>query len=173
MITEQHSKELLCRSYLTAVAGQARQNIKFGRELDYGVDGSYHQVEKRGKRHYETGIAMDFQAKASVDWFPRKDNIVYDLEKKAFDDLVARSQERRAAPFFLILLCLPKDESSWASFGPDELIIKKCAYYGRPHGLMATDNQSTKRIEIPIANALSPSTLLTLLEGIRTGGIGP
>src|SRR5262245_30405742 len=135
MITVQHAKELLCRSYLIAVASRAQQNVSFERELDYCVDGSFKQVEQRGKRRHETGIALDFQAKASIDWSIDGNDIVYDLEKKTYNDLVTRSAEKRATPFFLILFCLPKDEAHWATFSQEELIIKKCAYFGRPTGL--------------------------------------
>ena len=92
MITVQHSKELLCRSYLIAVASRAQQNVSFGEELDYCVDGSYKQVEKRGKRRHQTGIALDFQAKASVNWLIVGNDVVYDLEKKTYN--ARRLQDR-------------------------------------------------------------------------------
>src|SRR5687767_1656624 len=107
MITVHHSKELLCRSYLVALASRARQNILFGRELDYGVDGSFKHIEERGTRLHESGITLDFQAKASVNWLVDGNEVVYDLEKKTYNDLVSRSSMKRASPFYLILFCLP------------------------------------------------------------------
>lgn len=173
MITANHSKELLCRSYLVALAGGARQNVLFGRELDYGVDGSFKHVEKRGKRLHESGIALDFQAKVSANWKFDGANVVYDLEKKTFNDLVGRGSLKSAAPFYLILLCLPDDEAKWATFGADELVIRKCAYFARPTGIIASDEIGTKRIRIPVADALTPASLTKLLEDIKSGAIQP
>jgi hypothetical protein len=173
MITTNHCKELLCRSYLTAVASRAGHNIDFHRELDYGVDGSFKHVEQRGRRRHESVIALDFQAKASVDWYIDKNNVVYDLEKKNYNDLVSRASVERAVPFYLILLCLPRDDSLWANFSADGLVIKKCAYFARPAGIAATDENGTKRVRIAISDALTPQNLVRLLDGIKDGTIQP
>lgn len=173
MITVPHAKELLCRSYITAVASKAQQNVRIGSEHDYGVDGCFKKVELRGKRRHETGIALDFQAKASVDWTIDKDHVVYDLEKKAYNDLVGRAGQTRCVPFFLILFCLPRDEVTWSTFDAEQLVIKKCAYFAQPRGMVASDEKGTKRIKIPINDVLTPEALVTLLEGIKSGAVQP
>ena len=71
-------------------------------------DGTFRQVGRRGDRLLETGFALDFQTKASVDWTRENDNVVYSLEAKAYNDLVQRSNAERAIPFVGVLLCLPR-----------------------------------------------------------------
>ncbi len=173
MITVQHAKEAICRSYVITVASVARQNLHLGAEQDYGVDGTFRKVELRGTRHHEIGIALDFQAKASVDWTVDGTDIVYDLETKSYNDLVERAIQPRSIPFYLILLCLPPDEIDWAVFDAEYLMIKRCAYIARPQGLLVANENSRKRIRIPISNALTPQTLVDLLEGIKSGSIQP
>src|SRR5262249_14159682 len=113
MLTIQHCQECLCRSYLSAVTARARHNLWLHPEHDYSVDGTFKQVGKRGNRILETGFALDFQAKASVNWTRENDEVVYDLEAHAYNDLVQRSNAERATPFVGVLLCLPESEDDW------------------------------------------------------------
>lgn len=172
MITAEHAKESLCRSYVIAVASAARQNLWFGGEHDYGVDGMFRLVEPRGGRLRETGFSLDFQAKASVDWSDSGDNIAYDLEAKNYNDLAERATQTRSTPFFLVLLCLPREEDEWLQFTPDSLTLKRCAYYLQLSGGL-TGNAATCRVSIPRANALTPANLIALLTGVKTGAIQP
>jgi hypothetical protein len=80
MLTIQHYKESLSRAYITAIVGSARQQLKWGAEYDYGVDGQVKRIINRNGRHTEAGFGFDFQAKASTDWELRDDHIIYDLE---------------------------------------------------------------------------------------------
>jgi len=172
MITVQHAKESLCRSYLTAIAAVARHNIWVRSEHDYGVDGTFRMCEKRGKRHRENGTAIDFQAKSSVDWFIDGADIVYDLEAKSYNDLVERSGVPRTTPFILVLLCLNRDPVSWLSITEDRMLLQKTAYFTRLSG-PSSKNTSTERIRIPKANHVTPESLTALLVGVRTGTILP
>ncbi len=171
MLTIPHCKESLSRAYITAVVGRARHNLLWHREFDYGVDGQVLQLRKSGDRIRETGFRFDFQTKSSVDWAIEAGHIVFDLEAKAYNDLVERTQNG-ATPFLLILFCLDKDPTNWVQVTLDNLQLQKCAYWTFLKGA-STTNQSTQRIRIPQTQMLSPEAIAKLLDDIETGRMLP
>ncbi len=171
MLTIPHCKESLSRAYVTAVVGRARQNLVWGREYDYGVDGQVRSLERRGQRIRETGLGFDFQSKTTANWTADGANIVYDLEADAYNDLVERNG-KLAFPFLLILLCLPQDDSTWLNVSGDELILRRCAFWCKLSGAL-TVNTGTKRIQVPRANVFTPQAVLDILEAIKTGAMLP
>jgi len=171
MLTIPHCKESLSRAYVTAVVGRARHKVNWNSEFDYGVDGYVRIIEKRGPRHYETGLGFDFQTKTTTDWTLDNGRIVYDLEADAYNDLVSRAG-KGGLPFLLILLCIPHNDASWLEVSPDRLVIQKCAYWLQLDGVL-TQNIESKRVGIPIANVFSPASVVQILNAIKTGEMQP
>lgn len=171
MLTVPHCKESLSRAYVTAVVGRARHQLIWGREYDYGVDGSVRILEARGDRIREIGFGFDFQSKTTVDWSLVGTDIVYDLEADAYNNLVERARSG-AMPFLLILLCLPKDADIWLSVSPDELILRRCAYWCKVNGDL-TSNSATQRIRVPNSHVLTPEAVASVLQDIKTGAMLP
>jgi hypothetical protein len=171
MLTIPHCKESLSRAYVTAVVGRARQNLVWGHEYDYGVDGHVWSLERRGQTIRQTGLGFAFQSKTTVDWSVEGANIIYDLEADAYNNLVERDG-KSALPFLLILLCLPPDDTAWLNVSADELILRRCAFWCKLSGAL-TDNAETKRIRVPSANVLTPQAVLKVLEDIKTGVMLP
>lgn len=171
MLTVPHCKESLSRAYVTAVVGRARHQLIWGREYDYGVDGSVRILEARGNRIRETGLGFDFQSKTTVDWSLVGTDIVYDLQADAYNNLVERAGSG-AMPFLLILLCLPMDEDIWLSVSADELIVRRCAYWCKVDGDL-TPNTATQRIRVPNSNVLTPEAVARVLQDIKTGAMLP
>jgi Domain of unknown function (DUF4365) len=170
MITSQHTQEALSIAYVGALAGKAGLNLWLGSAQDYGVDGTFKHVEKNGHRIAETGWALDFQLKASKSWQIVEDEVVYDLEVKAYNDLVRRANKPRSQPFILVLLCLAANEADWAEFTHENLILRRCAYWMKLSGdAEETDNDETKRIKIPLTNHFSPDCLNELIRKIQNG----
>jgi hypothetical protein len=62
-ITEQHTEESLCFAHIYALAGIAGVNYSIDK-YDYGIDGHFVTVVRRGSRLVDSGFALDFQAKA-------------------------------------------------------------------------------------------------------------
>jgi hypothetical protein len=159
-ITEQHTEESLCFAHIYALAGIAGVNYSIDK-YDYGIDGHFVTVVRRGSRLVDSGFALDFQAKATVDWELVGSNIVYDLEAKTYNDFVTRSAD--ATTMILILLCLPRDRNGWHQTSCDETILRNCCYWhtiiGEP-----TSNSRKKRIYIPAAQLLTPLALSELLR---------
>lgn len=159
-ITEQHTEESLCFAHIYAVAGVAGVNYSVNR-YDYGIDGKFTPVVRRGDRLIDSGFPLDYQAKATTDWELRDNQIVYDLEAKTYNDFVHRTPAESS--MILILLCLPKNRSDWHAASCYETILRNCCYWhiitGEP-----TENTATKRIFIPNENLLTPASLNELLR---------
>ena len=171
MLTTPHCKESLSRAYITAVVGRAQHKLNWNSEFDYGVDGYVRIIEKRGTRHFETGLGFDFQSKTTTDWTLDDDEIVYDLEADAYNDLLSRAGTG-ALPFLLILLCIPKEAALWLDVTADKLVLQKCAYWIQLDGVL-THNIATKRVRIPVANVLTPDAVAAILQDIKTGAMRP
>jgi hypothetical protein len=171
MLTTPHCKESLSRAYVTAVVGRARHKLNWNSEFDYGVDGYVRIIEKRGARHYETGLGFDFQSKTTTNWSLQGVEIVYDLEADAYNDLVGRAGTG-ALPFLLVLLCLPQDEAAWINVSPEKLILQRCAYWCQLDGVL-TSNIATRRVRLPVTNVFTPNAVVDILEAVKTGAMKP
>ncbi len=167
MLTQQHIEEWLSRAYVMAVA--ARAGVGIGNPYqDYGVDGTFSKIQFLNGRRRETGIKIDYQLKASKNWKLDGENIVYDLEAKTYNDLVARSLTKRSSPLILLLLCLPEDTSKWVEQSEDHLIVRRCCYWARFSG-DSTPNSKTARIRISRKQLFTPETLMDLLDHVEKG----
>jgi len=167
VLTDQHIAEALSRAYVPAIAGRAGLNLAI-REYDYGVDGSFDEVAVRQNRRVESGFSLSFQLKASTLWQLGSAHIIYDLEVKTYNDLILRRSIRTATPCILILLAIPADSTQWLLCEESELRLRGTCYWeylsGSPSG-----NRSSVRIRIPRSQRLTPESLLTLIENVKTG----
>ena len=162
-ITLQHKQEKLCMAHIKALAAMAGLNTSF-HEHDYGVDGTFRTVAARGRRLVDSGYAIDFQAKASTQWFEKEAHVVYDLEAKTYNDLATRSPA--ATTLILILLCLPQEQEDWHQMDMDSTRLKHFCYWYSVNG-EETKNTDKKRILIPLGNRLTPDVLKELLNRER------
>ncbi len=164
-ITIPHQKEALSEAYARAVVAKAGFNI--GTTMfDYGVDGIIKDVINRGGRFVESGFGINFQLKSSCDVIFRDGEVIYDLESKNYNDLVA---ETSMLPNILILLALPQNSDEWLTVTADQLIIKKCAWWCSLEGKEPTTNETTKRISIPDCQIFSPTALVDLMNKVKGG----
>lgn len=165
-ITIQHTKEQLSFAHLTAIAARAGVNLHIhGGANDYGVDGTFRSVivdsDLSGVRRRETGFGIDFQAKASVSWLLRNDEIVYDLERKAYNDLVRRSDA--ASTFIVVLLCLPRSQGPWHEVDHDQTLMRHACYWLSLKG-QPTANSARVRVRFPLTNLLTADSLEAMLS---------
>ena len=147
-------------AHIYAVAGVAGVNHAYDPAHDYGVDGQFDPVIVRGNRRVVSGHPLAFQAKATTNWELIDGHIVYDLEAKNYDDIVARHSSE--ITMILILLCMPKDQADWHLATPDATMMRNCCYWAILKGPLC-GNVSTKRIHVPVANLLTPNSLKELL----------
>lgn len=158
-ITEQHTEESLCFAHIYAVAGVAGVNYSAQR-YDYGIDGTFNLVVSRGNKRIDSGFAVDYQAKATVNWELVGDNIVYDLEADTNNNFASRGSAE--ATMILILLCLPKERNYWHSTSCNETVLRHCCYWHAISG-EPTLNTAKKRIFIPAEQLLTPTSLNQIL----------
>ena len=164
-ITEQHTEESLCFAHIYAVAGVAGVNYSAQR-YDYGIDGKFNLVVNRGNKRIDSGYAVDYQAKATVNWELVDGDIVYDLEADTYNNFANRSAAE--ATMILILLCLPQDRDSWHGTACEETVLRHCCYWHTISG-EPTPNTTKKRIFIPSVQILTPTSLneILMLEKAR------
>ena len=170
MITTQHVEEDLSRAYVQAIAARARLNLSVhidDRSHDYGIDGTFHQVQYVRNRRKESGFKLDFQLKACKNAQVSDGMIKYDLESETYNNLIDRDKNG-GTPVILLLLVLPDREEDWLEFTEDELILRKCCYWKRISG-NHTKNSTSIRIEIPSKNRLTPEILTALIEKVAKG----
>lgn len=172
MLTIQHCKESLSRAYITAVVGRSLNNLWWGAEYDYGVDGFIRKLARRNTRVTQTGFGFDFQAKSTTNWSEEGDEIVYDLEATAYNDLAARSAAPRGLPLLLVLLCLDPDDSQWLTTDAEQMILRRCAYWYQISGDF-TQNAHTQRIRIPTANRFDCDSVTRILSDVESGALLP
>lgn len=164
-ITVQHQKEALSQAYVRAVIAKAGFN--FGKtEFDYGIDGTIKDVINRNGRYVDSCFGINFQLKSSSDVSFQDGQVIYDLESKNYNDLVAESS---MLPNILILLVLPSNSDEWLDVTTDQLVLKKCAWWCSLEGQEPTTNQTTKRIRIPDCQIFSPASLVDLMEKVKGG----
>ena len=155
MLTQQHREELLSRAYILSISACAKVNVSLGQwEFDYGIDGSFQEIDEN---YSQTGIDLDFQIKASVNWkVVKKSMVSYKLKSRAYNKLVARS-----VPAMLILLALPRNENEWCVLSEESAILRKCCYWTF---LKGDSTNSDQTIYFPIDNILTPEIIVVELK---------
>ncbi len=162
-LTVQDAKEIMCLAHIYATAGKAR--VAFSADVhDYGVDGTFKVIRRRGTAQVPSGIPLDYQAKATTVWKFDGTDVVYDLDARAYNNIVERTPDETT--MILILLCLPPETEKWHEATPDATTLRHCCYWWVERGEL-TDKTAKQRIKIPRANLFTPDTLLELLEGER------
>jgi hypothetical protein len=168
LLPPQHIQEELSRSYLMAVAATA--GVVLCRwERDYGVDGTFRSLSLVCQKPVPTGVGVDFQLKATTRWTKHSDHHSIELPVKAYNDIVLR-QDGNTIPFILVVFLMPSDNESWLEVGHEVLNLKNACYWKRLAGMRSKNSKSVK-VDIPIANLLTPSELANLLHLSENGGL--
>lgn len=159
-LTVQDAKEIMCLAHIYATAGKAR--VAFSADVhDYGVDGTFKVIRQRGAALVPSGIPLDYQAKATTAWKFEGADVVYDLDARAYNNIVERTSDETT--MILILLCLPPDFERWHEVTADTTILRHCCYWWVESGEL-TNRTAKQKIRIPQADLFTPDTLLKLLE---------
>jgi hypothetical protein len=161
-MTDAQIKEAISRHFIELVVNRSGFTC-FKPEPDQGVDLTVNQtmeILRNGRtRHLQGGKYVDLQLKCTCESQVQREanGLKYDLEAKAYNDLIVR-RDSGIAPLILVLLVLPDNSDEWITVTPDELIVRRCAYwFVPPAGAEETNNTETVRIMIPFANAIGLS----------------
>lgn len=167
-MTKNQIKEAISVNYIQTIANRIGYKIA-PRSKDHGVDISVIQVDKinsRGKvRYIDSGRTLECQLKATTEKGVTRVNgfIKYVLEVKTYNDLIYRL--KTYPPLVLILFILPDDEKDWIACKPDELIIRKHAYWYIPDlKAQTSDNVSSITISIPDNQKIDDKTFSYLFK---------
>jgi hypothetical protein len=162
-LTKQHRQEALCRAYVRAIAAQAGL-ICTEPEEDYGIDLCLRAIRRRGRRLADVSGQLDLQLKSTTRAQVSDSGVVFDLEKKSYDDLRETGDN---VPRILVVLVMPVDEGQWISQSPEELILRRGAYWLSLEGYPATTATKTVRITIPRSQVFSVQAVLGLMVSLR------
>jgi len=160
MIPRSHRQEFLSRAYVRAVAAQAEVTCgDFGQ--DYGIDMYLRGIERDDHRYLDSGPQIDLQLKSTTTAEVRDQDILYDLDVRAYN-LLRKTPVQR--PCLLVLLVLPEDESLWFAQSAEELVMRRCAYWHSLQGAAPTTNETTVRISIPRTQVFSPEAVRAMMK---------
>ena len=143
-------QEQLSWAFVQAVIFRAGYRLSVPWVDDHGIDGT---VES-----YAGGInKVDFQLKATTDYEIRDGDIRYDLRVENYNQLVKDD----GLPSVLILFTMPDDPSQWLGKSPEELCLRKCAYWVlvRLKGERPSGNVRTVRVSVPLNNVFDEDGL--------------
>jgi hypothetical protein len=160
-VPKQGIEEMLSVSYVGAVISKAGALWDIS-TWDYGVDIYVRRVMQYKNLMIPSGVLLDCQLKATINWSETDKEIIYDMDADAYDKLIFRSNTISYS-CILVVFFLPKDESEWVHLSEDELKLRKCCYYVNLSG-NHTRNKRSVRIKIPKINRFSPEAVQQMLE---------
>ena len=124
-------------------------------------------LNRNGKtRHIHSGQYVELQLKATEEHriVYKDDHLKYDLEAKAYNDLIDRFNDG-TAPLVLVLAILPDDRNDWVNVGGSSLILNQRVYYFYPQdGMETTPNTSSVRIDVPFNNKIGMDFFKNLFD---------
>lgn len=163
MIVQDIESEL-SYAYLHAVAAKAGMSCKQGDRHDDGA-GVDAEINYRGmtSHPYKRHVQLNIQLKATIKSVGTDpDYLSYFVQgEKRFEKLRTDDSDIYK---ILVVLFLPSDPSSWLSCTPDELILKKAAYWVCLYGASASSNPTGQTVYVPKVNLLTPGSLIDLIE---------
>jgi hypothetical protein len=120
-------------------------------------------VKRKGAEYRAVGRALDIQLKSTTVATLAADEVVYDLDARAYK-LLRRATRR--APFCLVLLVLTATQADWLDHNESRLELRGCAYWLSLRGFPAVPNAKSVRVRIPRQNQFAPAALTRIIEAI-------
>lgn len=146
-------QEQMSLSYVRAVIFGAGFNLSRYEVDDHGIDGTIRSYTRGRNR-------VDFQLKATTKYDVRDSNIAYDLRVENYNQLI----ESDGLPQVLILFTMSENDNFWVSQNHYEMNLRKCAYWVCLMGRQLSNNSSTVRVELPIANIFDQNGLQRMFD---------
>ena len=105
---------------------------------------------------------LDIQLKATGPLLWSKDTAPFRLECKNYDDL----RLLRTVPALLVVLEMPDEEADWVACGPDELALRRRAWWLSLAGCPDVE-QKTRTVRLRNDQQFVPDSLRALMEQTR------
>ena len=162
LLTSNDRQEALSSAYvyaLAAGAGYVVGNTNFDRD---GVD---LEIKAGGGMRPSLGV----QLKATINLGEQDGgSFRFPLKRRNYDLLRLPTQ----SPRILAVLSLPPDEVDWLQVTPEQLMLRRCAFWCSLAGSPETENATSITVAIPASNVLDVDSLKCLMEQSRQGRIG-
>ena len=150
-------KERFSLAYINAVATHADCEVIEPKVDRRSVDGIL-VGPSRGRD------LIRFQAKATEQNVIRGDQLHFPLPIRDYNHI-----READAPFVLIVVRLPDNESQWLTQTDDELCMRYCGYWLSLANYPTTANTATVTVHIPMGNIFSSSRLTELMVRAARG----
>lgn len=161
ILAQTDKEEALSRAYAAAIAASAGYTLAV---QDFDRDGVDVQFRAGGSMR----PSLDIQLKATINLSDASEGeFRYALRRRNYDLL----REETLVPRILVVLELPREESSWINVSAQELAIRKCAYWVSLHGFPETTNSESVTVSIKKSNRFDVEALKALMEQARRGVI--
>lgn len=161
LMTATDREEALSRAYVAAVAAGAGYVTA---EQNFDRDGVDVQIRAGGSMR----PSLDMQLKATINLgVATLGEYRYALKRRNYDLL----REQTMVPRILVVLSLPATEADWLNVAPEELILRRCAFWVSLLGFPETQNSESVTISIKEDNRLDIDSLKALMKKARGGAI--
>lgn len=148
----------LSLAYISAVAANVGCEV-WEPTVDFdSVDGVL--ISRAGRRP-----RIEFQAKSTTQDVLRGGEVHFPLPIKNYDDLRADT----IVPRLLIVMLVPAEPEEWLVQSPDQLCLRKCAYWYSLEGQPSTGNTSNITVRVPVQNEFNTAQLTALLQKADQG----
>ena len=156
MMPQNFIKQELSKAYLKAVTSRSGHDLTFT-DPDYrGIDGTIENPTLRGVNR------VDFQLKSTTVYLCSGTQIEYDLRVEDHNRLTVDVE----IPRVLILFIMPDSDEAWLVQTPNELCLRKCAYWISLMGRTSSSNKSTVRVSVPKTNIFDRPGLTTMFADL-------
>lgn len=159
-LTNNDIESELSYAYLHAVASKIGASCSNAtRALDgNGIDAAITAWGPFTGGGYLEEVTVHVQLKATIsDPVEKSGYLSYFLsETRRYNDLRA---DTVSVPRILVVMFLPPDSANWLTISPNELILKKCAYWASLRGAPESTNKTGETIYLPKAQILDTNNL--------------
>lgn len=161
LLTTADKEDALSRAYAHAVAARAGYTTAW---LDFDRDGVDLQINAGGPMRPSLGV----QLKATINLgSPHNGYFRFPLKINNYESLRRDTQ----VPRVLVVLDLPRDQSQWMTITPDELVLRRSAYWMSLRGYGESANQTSVTVYIPENQLFDVDGLRRLMEQSRNRNV--
>lgn len=157
-------KSFISEGVLHAVVSRFGYNlVQIPQSQDFGTDFTLRKLRKRGST-YEDYPVFDIQLKSSSSkWRLENDEIVYELEVKAYDKMVSRNINQTTKQI-LIVMCLHENSDEWLLIDEELIVFQKSLFWFYTDSTKYSNNKSSVTIKIPITQIVNSENLELLVD---------
>jgi len=165
-MTPEQQKEEISKAYLQAVAARCGFTVSSWSQDGGVVDATIKADEPVGGGAFANAM-VNIQLKCTSRQDVLHDEFVsWSLEREHYD----RLRRRAAVPHLLVVLLLPPQTDQWIEHTPDQIILRRCAWWVRMTEMPA-DVRDTAHVTVrlPRSQPFSPDQLLGLMGKLSRG----